>query len=64
MEPINGDQRLVMRLFLFPCTLFGVKKWGFQKVYQEFRKDYVNYEDADFQCWFHHCWEDQPERII
>jgi len=60
----NGEIRLVTRFFIFPCTLFGSKKWGLQKVYQQFEKTYVNHEDADFQCWFNYCWEDQPEELI
>jgi len=60
----NGTFRLKTRLFIFPKSFFGIKKWGIQKVYQRFWKDYVNYEEPDFACWEDYCWDNQIERLI
>ena len=63
-EPTNGDIRLVKRYLIFPKTLYGVKRRGWQSVYQAFDHGYVNYEEFHWNGWTHHCWEDQPERLI
>ena len=60
----NGTLKLVTRYFLFPKTLYGVKKRGWQKVYKRFWQDYVNYDSFEIDCWDNYCWEDQYERLI
>jgi len=60
----NGELKLVTRYFLFPTTLFGVKKRGWQRVYKRFWRDYANYDDWDIACWDNYCWVDQFERLI
>ena len=60
----NGDIRLKTRFFIIPKTLYGSKRWGFQKVHQRFWQDYVNYDSFEFDCWDNYCWGDQIERLI
>ena len=60
----NSDVKLVKRYFFFPKKLFGVEKRGWQSVYKIFKKDYSNYDCADYECWYDYCWKEQVERLI